>query len=262
MVEIMGPESAWPATIWVMAAVAVLLASALQAATGAGLGLIAGPVLLLAMQSSGAIHVAVILNLALSLALLPSERHELPDGTLTWLSAGAILGLPLGAFALSLAPLSALELAAGFAVTLGGVQLLLAIRRPRRAGATSDSPLGLGGFGLLSGMMTAALAIPGPAALWGLGRTSLTTPEIRAVLRAFFVIAYTLTLGILATLGMNWGVVLEVTAWMLPALVVGGAAGVYIKTRIGELALRKAFIVLLIAMGITLLLNSGSRLFG
>ena len=49
---------------------------------------------------------------------------------------------------------------------------------------------------------------------------------------------------------------------MLPALVVGGAAGVYIKTRIGELALRKAFIVLLIAMGITLLLNSGSRLFG
>ena len=51
---------------WLIANGAVLLAAALQAATGVGLGLIVGPALILVMGSKSAIQVAIILNLGLS----------------------------------------------------------------------------------------------------------------------------------------------------------------------------------------------------
>ena len=258
----MRRETGLPEAIWILAGLAVLVASALQTATGAGLGLIAGPILLFAMGSNAAIHVAVLLNLALSLALLPSERAELPFAPLTWLSVGAFFGLPLGALALSLAPISALELAAGLAVTLGGVQMLVALRQapPPRTGGNRSA--GVIGFGLLAGMMTAALAIPGPAAIWGLARTTLSATQVRAVLRAFFVLAYSFTLAIHAALGMPWGEILLATGWMLPSLIAGAAAGIFIKGRVSELTLRRAFLVMLLSMGIALLINSAIRFSG
>ena len=55
---------------WWLLNIAVLAASLLQAATGIGFGVIAGPILLLALDSGAAIQVSIALSFAIALALL------------------------------------------------------------------------------------------------------------------------------------------------------------------------------------------------
>lgn len=237
--------------VWWMAAFAVLCASALQTATGAGLGLVAAPALLLALQSTEAVHVAVILNLALSLALLPSERHQIPVRPLVALTCAALVGIPLGAWLLHSVGVRTLTLIAGVTVLLGAAQLL--VQRRDQPVAMPKATLGVAGA--LAGLMTAALAIPGPAALWGLARIGLPATEVRAVLRAFFALVYTVTLAVSASIGIEWLLVLTSTAWMLPSLIFGAGIGVWLKRRASDAALRTAFIALLIVMGAALVLD-------
>jgi uncharacterized protein len=236
---------------WWMTALAVLCASALQTATGAGLGLVAAPVLLLALQSTEAVHVAVILNLTLSLALLPSERHQVPVRPLLALTGAALAGIPLGAWLLHSVGVRTLTLLAGVTVLLGAAQLLIQ-RRDQPAGNPNVT---LGIAGTLAGLMTGALAIPGPAALWGLARIGLPAMSVRAVLRAFFALVYSVTLIVSASLGIEWALVLTTTAWMLPSLIAGAGLGVWLKRRASEAALRTAFITLLIVMGAALVVD-------
>ncbi|MBT6272990.1 MAG: sulfite exporter TauE/SafE family protein [Chromatiales bacterium] len=243
----LGPVDA----TWVIAALAVLCATIVQTATGAGLGLIAGPALLLAMGTDAAIHVAALLNLTLSLLLLPTEIRDVPRAHVAWLTAGAIVGLPFGAWALHGLDLPTLKTVAGAVVLLGGAQLAIGARR----GATNLKTWHVGRFGALAGAMTAALAIPGPAALWGLSRTALSPTAVRAGLRAFFCIAYLMTITMHAVIGLPWRIVLTASLWMTPCLLVGGIAGHFIKGRVADNHMRVAFLALLMAMGGTLLID-------
>jgi len=74
----------------------ILLGSALQVATGVGLGLIAGPSLLYFLDSISAVQTAIVLNLILTLFLLPSEVKSISQKLFFGLSMWACLGLPLG----------------------------------------------------------------------------------------------------------------------------------------------------------------------
>ena len=71
----------------------VCAGTALQVATGFGLGLLAGPVLILSLQSETAIFVAIILNLLVSFALLPQERGEISWQPLRLLLVGTLVGI-------------------------------------------------------------------------------------------------------------------------------------------------------------------------
>ncbi len=74
----------------------VCAGTALQVATGVGLGLLAGPVLILSLESETAVFVAIILNLLVSFALLPQEKGEITWPPLRLLLVGTLLGVPLG----------------------------------------------------------------------------------------------------------------------------------------------------------------------
>ena len=188
----------------------------------------AGPILLmLAMEAPEAIPVAVVLNLVLSLALLPGELRELPAKSLGTLCIGAAVGLPIGFWALSLASLATLKLLAALTVTAGGLQMCLSARVVKSTRASSSLPV----FGAVSGAMTSALAIPGPVALWGLSGTQLTVTEVRATLRAYFVLAYTCTLSAYALSDFDWPIVLEVSLWMTGPLIAGALVGIYVKQK-------------------------------
>lgn len=234
----------------------VFVATIVQTVTGAGLGLMAGPVLLMAMGSHAAIQVAVILNLALSLALLPRERAALPRRALWLLLLGSLVGLPVGLLALHQLDVVMLKLIAGIAVTSGGLQMLYSSRRE----AASDGMRVLPVFGVVSGAMTSALAIPGPAALWGLSRTTLTSTEVRAALRAFFTLAYGICLAGHLTTGVEWHEVGPVSAWLALPLMAGMMAGLVLERFKPDRWLRPAFMVLVLAMGLALLLDVGQTL--
>ena len=115
----------------------VCVAAALQAATGAGLGLIVAPVLILILHSSAAVHVAIVLNLLISVLMLPREMPAVNWSLVRWLCLGTALGVPLGVWTLNRVAIDTLELVAGACVTLAALQLAL-VRARRRADAAGE----------------------------------------------------------------------------------------------------------------------------
>ena len=76
--------------------VAVFGAAALQSATGIGFGVIAGPVLLIALNDGSAIQISIVLNLLIAMILTPSLWRQADRQLLPRLLFGLTIGSPLG----------------------------------------------------------------------------------------------------------------------------------------------------------------------
>ena len=117
-------------TIWILHA-AVLGAALLQAATGIGFGVIAGPIILLAMNSGAAVQVTILLSLLIAALLVPTLYKKADKAFLWRILAGSVLGLPLGIAVFLLVSVDTLKLLAGFAVlTLVGMAALMYLHGP------------------------------------------------------------------------------------------------------------------------------------
>ncbi len=245
---------------WLVVTLVVAAATALQAATGAGLGLIAGPVLILALGSTTAVHVAIVLNLLVSIVLLPHELKSVHWPIVRWLSLGTLIGIPLGVWTVNVIDLTTLKLLAGVCVSLAALQLMLARRQRSVTAREAWTPPGVSVGGAVSGWMTGAMAIPGPAAMWQLARSGIPPSAVRACLRAQFSLAYAASLAAHALAGLELRPVAWSTLVLLPALAAGIALGALAKRRLSDRSLANALLVLLVAMGIALLVTGALEL--
>lgn len=230
----------------------VCAGTTLQVATGVGLGLVAGPVLILSLQSETAILVAIVLNLLVSVSLLPQERGEICWPPLRLLLYGTLLGVPLGWLVLQRIDAASLKLFTGVVVLGAAAQLILAQRRIA-AGEARESRLRTligGGF---SGFMSGCLAIPGPVAMWTLLQQNASPALVRATLRALFVFSYGAAFAVHVGLGGGALASWITVAALLPALLVGVLLGGLVKRRVKEASLNLALRALLLAMGLSLL---------
>lgn len=229
----------------------VLLGATLQVASGVGLGLIAGPSLLLLLDGPSAILTAILLNLALTACLLPSERRDIAPGVLARMSLWAAIGIPAGTALMMAANPVALKVASGVIVLLAVVQMraFAASRAPGHAPPAWATRVG----GVLAGAMTGALAVPGPVALWIMLSSGLEPAKVRATLRGFFMIAYTVALLIhLASTdhgSQSWAL----AAALLPAVGIGIALGFAARRSLSAARLRSVLEGILLVMGISLL---------
>lgn len=241
----------WPLVlIWLVVGVG----TALQVATGVGLGLLAGPVLILSLPKDTAVFVAIVLNLLISLALLPQERREISWPSLRPLLLGTLVGVPLGWLVLQQIDATALTLLAGIVVLGAAAQLFLG--QPAGAGrAGRAARLNVLAGGGVSGFMSGALAIPGPVAMWALLQSKIAAGQVRATLRATFVFSYSAALFVHFGLGGASAAGWPMVALLLPALVVGGGTGILVKRHVGIGPLSVALRILLLAMGVSLLMK-------
>lgn len=252
-----------PELDWIIANGAVLLAAALQAATGVGLGLIVGPALILVMGSKSAIQVAIILNLGLSILLLPGETKEIHWPSLKILVLGTVIGMPVGLLLLSMLDLTGLKLFAAITVSLCGVQLIHSRYKHNTTGTVREAgALTLPGASFASGIMASSLAMPGPVAMWAMARKGVKAQQIRATLRGLFVVSYALALLAHALRGMDWSLVIDASVDLGIALVAGTAIGFFIKRRLSERLLNNLLLGLLLIMGLTLFANSLMEILG
>lgn len=238
----------------ILASLVVCAGSTLQVATGAGLGLLAGPVLLLSLNSGTAVFVSIVLNLLVSLALLPQERRQIAWAPLRLLMAGTVVGLPLGWLALNLIDVAFLRLITGVIVLAAALQLIILARQIRDGDPGLAVPRTLLGGGF-SGIMSGGLAIPGPVALWTLLRQNLAATPTRATLRALYVFSYTGALMIHLGLGGGQATSWRMIAALLPALGVGIGLGILAKRRVGDAILHGVLRMLLLVMGGSLLVK-------
>ena len=101
---------------------AVFAASMLQAVTGIGFGVIAGPVLIVTMANSGAIQASILLSFLIALLLSPSTVPRVNRRLLAPLFVGVCLGTPIGALAFLTLTIGSLKICA--AVIVGFMTLV------------------------------------------------------------------------------------------------------------------------------------------
>jgi len=229
--------------------VLIFVGALFQVATGVGLGLIAGPGLLFVMPGSGAVQLAVLLNLALTLLVVPFEFRQIEWKVATRISLWALIGIPVGLVLLFSFSQPWLKVTGGTLVVMAALQLRLS-KTP--LAARLAKAIGMSGGAIAAGVMTGALGMPGPAALWALLNTEMSADRIRAVLRAFFIFAYGTALLLHTVIfGLEPGLFQSFVS-LLPVLLAGMAAGQAAKIFIPNQRLHVVLQYLLLVMGLAL----------
>lgn len=237
---------------WLLHA-AVFFASLLQAAAGIGFGVIAGPIILVAMNSPAAIQVSILLSFAIALALGPGVVRQADRSLLKRYTLGSLIGAPVGIAAFLLADITALKLMAGAAVLFMALSAAGLLRR--RAPAPDDSPRRDTLIGSLSGAMSTALAMPGPSIAAEMAAQGRDKTSVRATVLTLFLISYPLAY---AAQGLAVGPAMDalaLSARLLPATLLGVFAGRLLVPHVSESLFRRIIVAVLLATALGLFVS-------
>ena len=235
---------------------AVLGAAALQAATGIGYGVIAGPIFLVVLNGIQAFQISTIHNLLIALILAPVVYKNLERKVLKFLVIGSCFGIPAG-FALQLSTsVFALKLISAGVVAIITASLAASMwntRQPVRPGAAGPTEHVL--VGLLGGVMGGILAMPGPVVSTWMSIRGWGKDAIRATVLVFFVFAYGTTLILQMTLAEVSQATLMLSLQLGPAVVLGIVVGNVAARFVSETVFRTILLAVLIATVISLLIS-------
>ncbi len=212
---------------WIAVVVAaLLLAVALQAATGFGFALLAGPSLYSVMAPTKAVALLLILGLCVNVLVLGGERRRL---AVDWAGLrpamlAALPGLPIGALLVRVLPADALRIAIGVIVCALVAHRLWRrspVARPAAGRATAAVA------GLSAGILTTSTTTNGPPlALW-LGGRGLAPAVVRDTVSAAFLMLDVVGLVVvLAVVGPHRA--LAEAVWLpalVPVVIAGHLAG-------------------------------------
>ncbi len=236
---------------------AVFGASFLQAATGIGFGVIAGPIILIVMGDGAAIQVSILLSFLNAVVLAPGVFRLADRALLKWLLAGSLLGAPLGVAIFNAAGISVLKAMAGLAVAFMALLAsgILRFGNRDRQTRSPDDALARGSIGIVSGAMNAALAMPGPvvAAFMAAGRSGKTAT--RATILVLFVCTYPIAFGFQLLIAGKSDAALNLSLLLAPATLAGVFAGRLAAPGINEQYFRRIIVAVLAATAAALLIS-------
>ncbi len=234
----------------------VLVASILQAATGIGYGVIAGPIFLVVLNGSHAFQVSIVHNLLIALLLFPVVYRAFDKTVLTYLVLGSCFGIPAGFLLQLFVGVAFLKLfcMAIIAITVGALvfKILNSAKQNFEDNVRSTEQLFIGS---LAGFMTGVLAMPGPVASAWMSIRGSEKKAIRATVLSFFIFAYgsSLILQILFSGISQATQILSLT--LAPVVVIGIFAGNALSRHISEVVFRIILLVVLISTIVVLLVS-------
>ncbi|NOX68872.1 MAG: sulfite exporter TauE/SafE family protein [Gammaproteobacteria bacterium] len=242
---------------FLLLSLAVFGAATLQAATGIGFGVIAGPVLLVVLNDNAAIQVSIFLNLLIALLLAPSLRQSADRRLLSRLLKGAAIGSPLGLLIYLSMDIGMLKAFAGIVV----IFTLIFVVRGRRAVLPTAEPA-TGKFaqlsiGAIAGVMGGSLAMPGPVPAAWMSATGYRKETIRATILLMFVFAYAIALVLQYSLAGIDGNTLWLCIVYAPATIAGVLSGRVLSSRISEQTFRWLLMIVLGTTGLILFATIG-----
>lgn len=239
-------------------ALTVFSSALLQAATGIGYGVIAGPVFLVALNGAEAIQISTIHNLLIAVVLFPFIRSHINKQLLWPIVAGSCFGIAAGFHLQTLLETSWLKVIAACMVFFVMISLALDISRSQRQRAR---PSGKAGYksqqrtagkaglvaGLVAGVMGGMLAMPGPIVATWLSLRGFGKKEIRATVLAFFIFAYAANfLLYLLFAGLDSNAV-RLSAGFAPLVLLGVVCGHFVEKYLTEVLFRKIILLILAA---------------
>ncbi len=239
-------------TFAIMAAAATVGAG-VQAAIGFAFGLIAAPVLLVAMQSGSAIQVLVVIHLVQSAMMVPGLWRRAPGGVLRLLMLGSVFGFPLGLAVFMSLDLKALTLVVGCSlIVFSGLFALRETGHMRIAEIAIDAlpRWSILLTGLATGFLTAVLVLPGPPVIVLNAWARLEKDVSRALSLTFFAFCYVMATALHATVGGMPAVAWQTAFWLAPFVVIGTIIGSRLSGRLSEGWFRLSVLVVAAASGI------------
>ncbi len=244
---------------WSLLILITFFAATVQSATGFGFGLIAVSAFLIMLDSVAAIQIVIIVTLVMSSVHWPKLRGMAPTHLLKWLSLGCLLGFPLGILVYNQLNLDAIKMAVAILIILISLQNAWHLfKSSTNDSAPDDGPQRPGpmiGVGIASGLMASAMAMPGPAVMLYLSRTTLSKNEIRATIITFFVFSYggalLMQAAMIGVTAQTW-----LTAALLsPPALIGVIAGDFLSKRINQKYFKGLVLVILLMTGLFMLFN-------
>lgn len=233
-------------TIVLLAAI-VFAGAFVQAASGVGFGVVAGPCLLHLHGYERAMTETAAFSVVVALATLLAAPVRIDRRAAASLVAGLPPGVAAGLFVAACLPRTAVV--GGFGVMLLALGLSLLRRGSTRPGSAPGSTATIATAAVTAGAGAYLFAAPGPPAAWGLARAGLPPPAIRSTLAAYFVAAYSAVLVAFAATGRLGAADWEDLVLTAPAALAGTAAGMLCGTRLSAPALRTAIGVVVAGSG-------------
>lgn len=234
-----------------------MIAAAVQGTMGFAFSLIVLSFFLLILESGDAVQVLIVINLAISLSLVPRLWRDAHRGLLARLVLGALAGFPVGLWAFRSADVGHLKFV--LAITL--IAFVAAAPLWGRAASQAVAPKlryrtpSALATGVLAGGMTTALGMPGPVLVLYLTAVDARRDEVRAISLTFFAVSYGVALILqAASIGMAPEVWIT-GAVLVPVAAVGAGMGHALARRVHEDRFRLAVLAPLGATGGYMLLD-------
>lgn len=202
-------------------ALAALVGSAAQSATGFGIALALAPVAFAVLKPADAVLTVAAVSLAHNAVVLLTRRRglhvRLADAGL--LIAAAIPGLFLGALIVAHIPKSPMQLAVGLAILAA---VVFRLHQPGRIAGLRRRVAGVP-VGLLAGILTTTVGINGPPLVIWLRARGITVTQLRDTLAIIFMILNLIAIPSLTAHGgsIPAAAILPVAAGLLGGHVLG-----------------------------------------
>ena len=239
-----------PLGIVVATVASLFLAAFTQGVTGFGFGMVAMALLPLFSDVRQVSIIIGIFSLVTTSSVLLSVRRHFAWRDFLFPTLGMFAGIPLGVYALVLLDGSVIRRLVGVAILIACVQLLLP---GGRTGRHISWPWGLAA-GFTSGILGGAFGIGGPPVIAYATMQDWEGPRYRAMLCSFFATSNLYRIVIMLSAGLITSEIAIRFAWGLPVVLGGVLVGIRMFDRLSRESFRKAVIVTLVVLALTLLL--------
>ena len=241
---------------WATAIGAILFAAVLRGFTGFGFALAAVPLASLALPPSRTVAAVLVMQLGIGLRDCIAEWHQSDRPGIARLTAGALLGLPLGVAALAITP-------APIVRAVLGLMVLLAVAltwKPRPAEHRPTTAVTLG-TGFVSGIFHGLAAMAGPPAVAYYLAFEKRLPVMRSSLMVYFPIVSLLGLPMVATAGLLDTPAIVLGVLGMPLMLAGGWLGTWGFKRFGARSYRPLALAALLLTAAASLARAAADLF-
>lgn len=227
----------------------VLVASILQSGTGFGFAIMATPFLLLLFEFHDAIQLNIILSLLISLLMIYKIRKEINKESLIRLTKGSLVGVLPGILLFSFLDVRPLKIFVSLLILIS-TGLLVAKVSIKESNSKEFTT------GVLSGLLTTSLGMPGPPLLIYFAGTKVDKSTLRGTTLAYFIFVFLLSLLLQFSTYNISDDVWTATLWSLPFTLLGIYLGQWLFARLNQQLFQKLIYILLFFTGIYLLIES------
>ncbi len=241
--------------MWVQLVIVTLLAAVAQGIAGFSFTLLAVSFFLVALGSTDAVQLVIVINFAISVVLVARLWRAVPLRLWALLAGGGMLGFPLGLWVFARADLGLIELAVAL-VTIGFAAAVAAQEArpvPLPAAATVQAPpyrpVSAVAIGVAAGALTSSVGAPGPPVALYLTRLRLDKTTFRGLAMATFIV---MQIGSLVGQVVYVGVGSQVwrhAVVLVPVAALGAAMGHGLCRYVSERTFRRVVLALLFATG-------------